>query len=191
MSDKDYEPGDGLQSFRDQKGRLWDCAVTVDVIKRVKRLVRDESTGRALDLRYLDQSDLLQRLLSDPVLICDVLYAVIKPQADAYDPQVSDEEFARGLYGDTLAAAQDALLEGLISFSPSPKRRKALRAMLKKVKQLDALAVEQSAELLEGDQLETAMQEAMAHAVEDLKHSLSSSGNGSTSTSLPTNGPES
>ncbi len=33
----------------------------------------------------------------DPILLCDIIYAVCKPQAEEREPPVTDEEFGRFL----------------------------------------------------------------------------------------------
>lgn len=100
-----------MQSFVDLKGRTWDVAITVEAMKRVKRL-----TG--VDL--CDHRAALGRLTNDLPLLCDVLFAVLKPQADSLG--VSDEQFGEGLAGDVIAAATDAFLDAWVAFSPPGQR---------------------------------------------------------------------
>jgi hypothetical protein len=91
----------------------------VDAIKRVKGLLdvnllesRRRHADRAVDPR--------------PVLLCDVIYVVCKPQAD--EQNVSDEDFGRAMAGDAIEHATRALLEELVGFSPSPRDRANLHA---------------------------------------------------------------
>ena len=49
-------------------------AVNVDAVKRVRDLLRED---------LLDVENVLKRLMVDPILLCDVIYCVCKPQADA------------------------------------------------------------------------------------------------------------
>jgi len=110
-----------MKTFTDNAGRTWTIAINVDVLKRVRGLV---------DVNLLDILDgqLIERLYRDPVLLCDVVYAVCKPEADAQS--VSDEDFGRAMAGDAIEQATKALLEELVNFSPSPRDRANLQRVL-------------------------------------------------------------
>jgi hypothetical protein len=110
-----------MKTFTDNAGRTWTLAINVDVLKRVRGLV---------DVNLLDIIDgkLIERLYRDPVLLCDVVYAVCKPEADA--KSVSDEDFGRAMAGDAIEQATKALLEELVGFSPSPRDRANLQRVL-------------------------------------------------------------
>ncbi len=110
-----------MKTFTDNAGRTWTLAINVDVLKRVRGLV---------DVNLLDILDgkLIERLYRDPVLLCDVVYAVCKPEADA--KSVSDEDFGRAMAGDAIEQATKALLEELVNFSPSPRDRANLQRVL-------------------------------------------------------------
>jgi hypothetical protein len=126
--------------------------LNVDAIKRVRSLVD-------VDLMQAVGGKLLERLVSDPVLLCDVLYAVCKAEADAKN--VSDEDFGRALAGDAIDAATTALLEELVDFFPHAKRRVLGKAM-GKLKVLQARALEVAELRLDSPELENAMEQALA-----------------------------
>jgi hypothetical protein len=109
-----------MKTFTDTQGRVWTIAITVDAVKRVRAL-----TGT--DLLAVAGGDLLERLSTDPVLLADVLYAVVKPEADA--KQVSDADFGRALAGDAIGAATTALLQDVVDFFPAPKRALLAKAL--------------------------------------------------------------
>ena len=75
-----------MRTFTDNTGRAWTIAINVDAIKRVKALAK-------VNLLEAVEGKLIERLVSDPVLLCDVVYTLCKPQADQLD--VSDEDFGR------------------------------------------------------------------------------------------------
>lgn len=106
-----------MKTFTDNAGRTWTVQVNVAAIKRVRGLV-------GIDLYKLvdDGFQALAKLVSDPVQLADVLYCLVKDEADA--KQVSDEEFGRGLAGDAIMLAADAFVEESI-FSPMPARGRA------------------------------------------------------------------
>ena len=107
-----------MKSFTDNAGRTWAVLVNVDTIKRVRGLVK-------VDLLDLDSLD---KLIRDPILLCDVVYAVCQPEAEA--KHVTDEYFGRAMAGDPIDQATKALLEELADFSPSPRDRANLRRVL-------------------------------------------------------------
>lgn len=109
-----------MHTFSDATGRTWSVAITVDTIKRVRALVQ-------VDLLEAVSGTLLERLASDPVLLCDVLFAAVKTEADAR--QVSDVDFGRAMAGDAIEQATRALLEDLVDFFPQPKRRVLSKAL--------------------------------------------------------------
>jgi hypothetical protein len=110
-----------MQTFRDNAGRTWTVAVDVAAVKRVRSVLNVDL------LEYVDGS-LLQRLAVDPVLLCDVLYVVCKPEADRLG--VSDEDFGRAMGGDVIEHATRAFMEALVSFSPNPRDRANLKRVL-------------------------------------------------------------
>jgi hypothetical protein len=112
-----------VRSFKDNEGRPWEIRITVDAIKRVRALLD-------VDLLGVLEGKLVDRLSTDPVLLCDVVYVVCKPQADAKG--ISDEDFGRAMAGDAIDAATKALLDELVDFSPSRRDRQNLRRVLDK-----------------------------------------------------------
>jgi hypothetical protein len=140
-----------MKTFNDNAGRTWTVTVNVDAIKRVRGL---------LDVNLLEVVDgkLLERLVGDPVLLCDLVYALCKPEADAR--AVSDEDFGRAMAGDVIDGATTALLEELVSFFPSSRRRLLAKA-LGKLKVLEAMALEIVEKRLDGPELEDRMRAAL------------------------------
>jgi len=118
-----------MRTFQDSAGRTWTVAVTVDAVKRVRDLLKED---------LLDIERTFPRLLLDPILLCDVVYCVCKPQADA--EKVSDVDFARAMAGDSIARAKSALVEELVDFFPEPSQRQTLRLAIEKYGQLNQRA---------------------------------------------------
>jgi len=133
-----------MKTFTDSAGRVWTVAVNVDAIKRVQALVQ-------VNLLEAIEGKLLERLSTDPVLLCDILFALVKPEAEA--KSVSDQDFGRAMAGDVLDMATTALLEELVDFFPSGKRR-LLSQALAKLKKLEALAIDVTSRKLDSDELE-------------------------------------
>ena len=105
-----------MKTFTDRQGRDWPVEITVGSIKRVRDLC---------GVNLLDIADgtggVLQRLYTDPIFLCDVLYCLIKPTAD--ERVVTDEDFGRMLSGDALDTAAEAVLGELTDFFPKGRRK--------------------------------------------------------------------
>ena len=140
-----------MKTFKDNAGRTWTVTVNVDAIKRVRSL---------LDVNLLDAVDgkLLERLVTDPVLLCDVIYCVCKPEADTKN--ISDEDFGRAMAGDAIEHATTALLEELVDFFPLGKRR-VLQKALGKLKTLEAKALAVAEKRIDSPELEAEMEAAL------------------------------
>lgn len=110
-----------MRSFRDNQGRQWSVEINVTAIKRVRGL-----TGE--DLMQVIEGTLIEKLIRDPVLLCDVVYAICKPEADSRS--ITDEDFGKAMAGDAIEAATTAVLEELVGFCPSPRDRANLGRVL-------------------------------------------------------------
>ena len=141
-----------MHTFADTQGRTWTLTINVDVIRRVRSLLN-------INLLEAVEGRLLERLITDPVLLCDILFVVIQPEAVAKD--ISDEDFGRSLGGDVLDVATTALLEELVDFFPSAKRTVFRKALIK-LKQLETLAIETATQRLESSELEERMKAAIS-----------------------------
>lgn len=113
------------KQFTDADGRAWPVPVNVSTIKRTRDLIGIN----LLDI-VADNGALMQKLSTDPITLCDVLYCVCKDQADRLS--LTDCQFGELLAGDCLEAATLALLEGLTDFFPKAKRE-LLRTALGKL----------------------------------------------------------
>ena len=145
-----------MRTFKDNAGRTWTISLTVAAVKRVRDLAK-------LDLLDLANGRVFERLVADPVTLCDALYAACKPQADAEG--VTDEQFGEAMAGDAIEHASKALVEELIQFFPNARERAALSRV---VQTMDAAmdrargAVERRIESGEIDRaIEAAMPAAM------------------------------
>jgi hypothetical protein len=118
-----------MKTFRDTTGREWTITVDVNAIKRVMK-APIEHLGEPLKVNLLElvdpDGDLLKKVVAYPPLVCDLTYALCKPQCD--EKGVSDEEFGRAMGGDALERVLDLVIEETIDFFPQ-----ARRAVLKRV----------------------------------------------------------
>jgi hypothetical protein len=112
-----------MSSFKDNKNRVWEVEITVWHVRRVRSLA-------GVDLLALteDGAKGLGELLGDVPKLVDVVFVLVKDQADAQG--VTDEDFGRSLGGDSLEGLTTAFLEGLASFFQNPAQRKLLRDLI-------------------------------------------------------------
>lgn len=106
----------GPRSFTDTAGRTWPMTITVTDLKRVRQL-----TGIELGKLTLQG---LAELVADPATFADMLYVLVKDDADRIG--VSDEQFGRSLSGDGLQSAALAFWRAWADFCPSQTRQVVL-----------------------------------------------------------------
>ncbi len=145
-----------MKTFRDNAGNEWSVEINVAALKRIRSL-----TGTDL-LEVISGGDLLERLMRDPVLLCDIIYALVKPQAD--QKQVSDETFGAAMAGDAIDTATAALLDELVAFCPSPRDRANLGRVLLVVRQAMDKARDVVEARLEGGEIERIVEQALTQA---------------------------
>lgn len=103
-----------MATFQDNKGRTWDLTLNIATLKRVRERVK-------VDLLSSKLPHLLEQVFTDPVALCDVLFAVVEPIAKK--DGVTDVAFGESLAGDCIDAAGVALLESIRDFTPNPRTR--------------------------------------------------------------------
>ena len=136
-----------MKTFVDNAGRTWTVQINVDAIKRVRDLAK-------VDLLEVVEGKLIERLIGDPVLLCDVLYCVCKPEADAQS--INDSDFGRSMGGDAIDGGTAALLEELVSFFPQG-RRKVLAKAMEKLAKFEATVLAAVEAKLESPELEKSL----------------------------------
>ena len=165
-----------MKPFTDSEGRQWPLSVNVAAVKRVRDLC-------GVDLLTAVKGELLEQLSDDPVLLCDVLFALVKPTAD--ERGISDEQFGSALGGDVLDAATVAFLEELVDFFPKG-RRAVLRKALARIEELHEKAHAAAERALDSPKMDAAITKALEQAETDaaaeIERRLTS---GATSTSSP------
>lgn len=133
-----------MTSFKDTEGRQWMVRIDVDAVKRVRALV---------DVDLLDAAggDLLPRIAADPVLLCDVLFALCQPEAEKRG--VTDDQFGSAMGGDTIDDAAEAFMEALVDFFPK-RRRAVLTKARTKLAAFEEIAMNAAAARLDDPALE-------------------------------------
>lgn len=151
-----------MHSFKDNKERTWSLTIDVNAIKRVRGLLD-------VDLLTVIDGKLIQKLLIDAVLLCDVIYCLVKPEAD--EKNVTDEDFGSSMIGDPIDDATTALLEELVDFFPGPKRA-ILRKALEKIKRVETLGMKLANERLDDPKLDEEIESILGRSSGNLPELL-------------------
>ena len=151
-----------MRVFKDNAGRDWEVAVLGDAVKRVKG---------ALGIDLLDSAggQVIEQLVNDPVLLCDMVYCLCERQAEARG--VSDEDFGRAMAGDAVDAACDAFLQELVCFFPQPRRR-VMEKALEKMGQLQTRLADGMTEMIDSPEVEQAIDQQLEQIHGDLSTRL-------------------
>jgi hypothetical protein len=147
-----------MKTFADNAGRTWAITVNVSAVKRVRDLLQVNI------LEIADQKGkLLERLVEDPCLLCDILFCLVKPEAEAKG--ISDEDFGKALGGDVLDQAADALLTEIADFFPKG-RREVLRRIVEKLTVLQQKASALALTKLDDPRLDAELEREMTAALD-------------------------
>ena len=132
-----------MRTFKDLSGQSWTLAITVATVRNVR------AAFDGLDLLDIGdpKSGVLERIFGDVILFVDLLYFLVRDQAIALE--ISDEAFGQVLGGDVLLEAQKSFMESLADFTPQPDRRKLLREILKKGRELEQILLQTNLKKLE------------------------------------------
>lgn len=152
-----------MKTFTDTAGREWTIELTVASVKRVRSLLD-------VDLLSLQagKPPLIARLGSDVCLLCDVLFALVKPQAD--ERSVSDEQFGASLGGSAILHGLEGLYAELIDFFRQLGRTELAVAVerQREIIRLATSAAETRIRQIDlAKEVETTMDEAMRQAEAD------------------------
>lgn len=117
-----------MSNWKDAQGREWCCSIDVLKLKKVK-----ESLG--INLMDCVAGNLLEELSTDIVKLVDVLYVLHQDQCESR--KLTDEDFAKGLFGDALEDATKAFVDAIVDFCPARQRKLLTLAMEKAKKEQD------------------------------------------------------
>jgi hypothetical protein len=105
-----------MKIFKDSEGREWIIKVTPNSIDRVQELAGVDLLG----------SDMLGKIMTDPLTLCRILVALCRPEMETRG--ITEEQFAEGFCGDVIEEAATALIEDISSFFPKGRRELMLKA---------------------------------------------------------------
>lgn len=146
-----------MHTFKDCKDRIWNLEVNVQTIEDVK----ESCNVNLLDM--IDpESGLIKEVSTFPPLIGKLLFGALADQVKTKG--VDEREFKRSMNGDTLNVATEALLNEILLFCPSHRRR-LLQAVLEKNREVEEAGVNLAMGRLENPELKTQALAAMDREV--------------------------
>ena len=144
-----------MASFVDQSGRVWSVECSYHTAKRWK-----SELGVSIWTFLEDNLKQMGSVASDIETQVDMLWVAVSGQHD-----VSEEEFAQGLIGDSFGEALKALWEAISDFFPDEQTRKLVASTLAKAKTIGRLLNAKALATIEGLDPEM-LSETLSHSVE-------------------------
>lgn len=132
-----------MRTFKDRQSREWTVDLNITEAKRAKSMLQVD----ILDL--MDEAkgtELLARLQGDEIFVVDLVYVLVKDQADKLG--VTDEDFGRAMAGGAIDEAHKVLLAEICDFFRNPARRAVLRTMMAKFADLEARGIKMAETVL-------------------------------------------
>ncbi len=139
-----------MTSFTDSIGRKWSLEIDYMAIKRV-RLELEIDLLSIADKAEPGEDNLLTRLANDEILLVDVISVLLTPQIK--ERALTAEEFAKGLLGDALDSAVNALIEGIANFS-RPQKGTVIRKSWAKIAACQNLAATKIVKMIDSEQMD-------------------------------------
>lgn len=155
--------------FRDATGREWSTSINVTTVKRVKERADVLLTDAA-------DSDLVERLYGDVMLLSDVLAAVCLPKI--VESGMTATDFGELLAGDVIDHACESLMDDLVLFFPSG-RREVVRTIWTAARDLEREKVSMIDRKMSPDQIRKIISLAKDKAEKDIDDVLAQLGEAS------------
>ncbi len=137
-----------MPTFKDALDREWSIEITVGEIRRLRK-----ELGINLTAVFDRDSNVLQALASDPVILVDTLCILLE---DTIKKRGLDEQsFNAGLVGDGIERAVNCLVDAIVLFSP-PHQREMLSAIWAEQRKMDretCLEIINAAPAIAGNQM--------------------------------------
>lgn len=117
------------------------------------------------DLVGDNQKAFLSRL-ADPILLCDVLYVICKPQADSLG--INDEQFGSSHDLEILEQASNIFWDAVIDFFP-PRLREMLKMVIREARRVGEKSSELAAKAIKSGKIQTAVEDAANEAIRKME----------------------
>lgn len=159
-----------MKTFKDSEAAEWQIAINYGAIKRVKGLIPDANLAGYADAAG-SALPLCTRLQVDIEFFCNVLYALVKPQAD--ERKISDEDFGRRLGGEAIFAARAAFFEEWAEFFRQLHQADAVAAIEKQAAVMEQ-ATAMTAEKIEAIDVKSLLAQTSSASAADSPESSAS-----------------
>lgn len=146
-----------MATFKDNSQRDWTIYLDAPGIVAVRE-VADPEFMRG------DPVDTIERLREDPLSLCETIRALCKDQID--ERKMTEKEFYRGVIGDAISDAADALVKAIVNFTPS-HTRKMLETCAAKNEAARNVAMERAIKAIEDPNLMIQFEKALDKEIED------------------------
>lgn len=162
-----------MPQFKDMNGKSWTVNISAWTIRKIKEAID-------IDLTECVDKDMLEGLLNNVINFVNVLFLIVEDQAK--EASITDEMFGKSLGGDNLGEAKLAFCEGMVNFFPDPLKRAAVKAALKKNREIQEAISKEVLERIETGYLEEIVEKDLTEdQIKDdiqrrIKQSLKSSG---------------
>ena len=130
-------------AFRDSKEQVWDMAITVGSVLRVKRLLDVDLFDVVTAVK--NQTPLMGILSTDHALLVNVCYVILKPALDA--AAITEDQFAERLSGKGFASMRLTFFEELRRFFTESGRHDQAIA-INRLQETESLATTESTRLI-------------------------------------------
>lgn len=108
-----------MKTFKDNKNRTWELEVNMFTVKKVIDLL-------GVNIVDLKNDEVLARIKDDVIFVVDVLYVLCMEQVEKRN--LTEEDFAKGLLGDSLENAVEAFIKAWTDFFPEATRKRLMNS---------------------------------------------------------------
>ena len=130
-----------MKAFKDDAGRTWNLAITAGSAKRVRGLLN----GVDILQPQSGNPPLYLAVHRDVILLVDIIFCLVKPEADAQS--ISDEAFGEAMNGEAVELTYRAFMAELSDFFRG-RQRPDLAMLLDKQAELVAEQVQQQTKIV-------------------------------------------
>lgn len=123
-----------MEKIKLSSGKTVDLSISAGSVELVKNQLK-------VSLVDLGSTGVIEKMMDDPMLLCNVMYLLCKRSCD--EQKISADDFAYGLEGKEIEECTRLFIEELINFLPQSKKT-ILRQSLKMQNELNQKMVESS-----------------------------------------------
>jgi len=147
-----------MAKFKDNEDREWNIRIDAPAIMQIRE---------DCDSQFLfddgEKQNTYQRLQSDPVLLCRVIFLLCAKQRS--DRGITEEEFYFSVIGDAIDSATEAILKAIVFFTPK-RTRELLSAVAKRTERMQDQAIRMALEKINDPAIEEKLMAGLKEAID-------------------------